>query len=66
MNTKRLLGLACWLIAFLVPFQPALLSTEEVSNTVGLISFLAMLVLVFAGYILVDGSSAAGKAHGGH
>jgi hypothetical protein len=43
-----------------------LLSTEEVSNTVGLISFLAMVVLVFAGYILVDGSNSAGKAHGGH
>lgn len=65
MNTKRLIGYLCWLIAFIIPFQPALLSTEEVPNVTGLISFLIMLALLFTGYILVDGANAAAKAKSG-
>ena len=66
MNTKLIIGYLCWLVAFIVPFQPALLSTEEVANVTGLISFLVMLVLLFTGYILVDGAHAAAKAKNGH
>lgn len=62
MNKNRILGYICWLVAFLIPFQASLLSTEEVSNVKGLISFVALLILVFLGYILVDGANAAEKA----
>ncbi len=51
---KKIIGFACWLIAFTLPFRPALMETEEVSNTTGLISFLIMLGLIFGGYILVE------------
>lgn len=66
MNTKKLIGLACWFLAFLIPFQSALLSTEEVSNVKGLISFVAMLVLLFAGYMFYDGANANKASHEGH
>ena len=66
MNTKLIIGYLCWLLAFIVPFQSALLSTEEVANVTGLISFVVMLVLLFTGYILVDGANAAAKAKHGH
>ena len=63
---KRIIGFLCWLAAFLIPFQSALLSTEQVSNVKGLVSFVALVGLVFLGYILVDGANAAdkAKAHG--
>ncbi|HEX2616022.1 MAG TPA: hypothetical protein VHL57_00695 [Flavobacteriales bacterium] len=74
MNTKKLIGLACWLLAFLIPFQFALLDTEHTvnsdgtaNNVKGLISFVAMLILLFAGYMFYDGAD--GKktaAHDGH
>jgi len=66
MNKNKVLGYICWLAAFLIPFQASLLSTEEVSNVKGLISFVALLILIFTGYILVDGANAAdkAKAHG--
>lgn len=65
MNTKKLLGLACWLLAFLVPARYALLETETVDNIPGLISFVAFVVLAFLGYWLVD-SSAAKHDHSAH
>ncbi|MCB9169550.1 MAG: hypothetical protein H6594_04265 [Flavobacteriales bacterium] len=71
MNVKKLLGLLCWLLAFTLPFQYAMLSPDEITqpdgtpnNTVGLISFVAMLALVFIGYALVDSSGS--KAPQGH
>lgn len=71
---KKLIGLALWLIAFLIPFKFAILDTDEVvlengraDNTVGLISFVAMLALLFIGYWLVDSGgkkpSAEGHSH---
>jgi hypothetical protein len=66
MNKRKILGFALWLLAFLVPFQPSLLSTDGISNTVGLLSFIAMVALVFAGYILVDAANAAEKAKHNH
>ena len=62
MKKKLILGYLCWFGAFIIPFQAALLSTEEISNVKGLISFVALLILVFTGYILVDGANAAAKA----
>jgi len=71
MNTKKIIGLLCWLLAFTLPFQFSLLSPDEIAhpdgtpnNTVGLISFVAMLTLVFDGYALVDASGK--KAQEGH
>ncbi len=62
MRTRRIIGYVCWLAAFAIPFQSALLSTEQVSNVKGLISFVALVILVFIGYILVDGAHVAEKA----
>ena len=62
MRKRRIIGYLCWLAAFLVPFQAAILSTEEVSNVRGLISFVVFVVLIFLGYILVDGAHAAENA----
>jgi uncharacterized PurR-regulated membrane protein YhhQ (DUF165 family) len=59
---KKIIGLVLWLIAFILPFRYALLDTEELqgpdgaNNIVGLVSFVAMLALIFIGYALVDGS----------
>lgn len=66
MNTRKIIGYVLWLLAFLIPFQPAILSTEEVGNVKGLISFVALVILIFVGYILVDGANAAEKAKAGH
>ena len=66
MNTRKIIGYVIWLLAFLIPFQSALLSTEEISNVKGLISFVALLILLFTGYILVDGANAAEKAKAQH
>lgn len=65
MNTRKLIGLLCWLLAFAVPAHYALLATEEVSNVKGLVSFVAFMFLVFVGYWLVD-SSGSGKAESQH
>ncbi|MBK6342094.1 MAG: hypothetical protein IPF41_05770 [Flavobacteriales bacterium] len=61
---KKIIGLALWLLAFLIPFRFAILDTDEVvqesgraDNTMGLISFVAMLALLFIGYALVDSAS---------
>jgi hypothetical protein len=68
---KKYIGFGLWLAALLIPFRSAILDTQEVvladgraNNTVGLISFVAMLTLFFVGYVLVD--SSAGKTSEGH
>ena len=66
MNTRKIIGFVLWLLAFLIPFQSAILSTEEVGEVKGLISFIIMVIMVFTGYILVDGANAAEKAKSGH
>jgi uncharacterized membrane protein YccF (DUF307 family) len=71
---KKIIGLALWLLAFLIPFKYAILNTDDLvlengrsNNTVGLISFLAMIALIFIGYWLVDSSSKKPSAEGhGH
>ncbi len=72
MNIRKIIGLALWLVAFSLPFWWSMLNTDQVvyddgsaNNTKGLISFLAMVILVFAGYALVDGSKSdtAGSGH---
>ncbi len=71
---KKILGLVLWLLAFLIPFRYSILDTDEVvlesgraNNTLGLISFVAMLALLFIGYALVDSSSKAHSSEGhGH
>ena len=71
---KKYLGFLLWILAFLLPFQFALLNTEEVvnadgaaDNIKGLVSFVGMMVLVFTGYVLVDSANstkAKTEAHG--
>jgi hypothetical protein len=70
---KKLIGLALWLVAFLIPFRHAILDTDDMvlengraNNTVGLISFVAMLALIFIGYWLVDsgGKKPSAEGHG--
>ncbi len=66
MNTKKIIGLLCWLFAFAIPARYGLLETETVENIPGLIGFVSFVFLIFIGYFLVDGSSAK-KEHGaGH
>jgi len=66
MNTRRIIGYVLWLLAFLIPFQSALLSTEDVSNVTGLVSFVVLVILAFTGYILIDGANASEKAKAEH
>jgi hypothetical protein len=61
MPIRKLIGLALWLVAFTIPFWWSLLNTDQVvyedgraDNIRGLLSFVAMLGLLFAGYALVD------------
>ncbi|MBK8613807.1 MAG: hypothetical protein IPN85_09985 [Flavobacteriales bacterium] len=54
MNTKKIIGIVLWVLAFAIPFKFALLDTEAVGNIKGLVSFVVMLVLVFTGYALFD------------
>lgn len=71
---KKIIGLVLWLLAFLVPFRMAILDTDDVvleggraNNTVGLISFVIMIALLFVGYALVDSASKApGTEEHGH
>jgi len=56
MNKRRILGYVIWLVAFLVPLQFSIISTDGVSNTKGVVSFVVLVVLVFLGYFLVDGA----------
>lgn len=66
MNKRKILGYVIWLIAFLIPLQPAILSADEVGNTTGLVSFVALVVLVFAGYLLWESGRAEERAQAGH
>jgi hypothetical protein len=61
---KKLIGLALWLLAFLIPFKYAILDTEDllqpdgtIDNIKGLLSFVVMIALLFGGYALVDSAS---------
>ena len=72
MNTRKILGLALWLVAFTLPFWWSILNTDAVvyedgtaNNTKGLISFVVLVILVFAGYGLVDSArkDTAGSGH---
>lgn len=56
MNIKRILGFACMLLAFLVPFQFSMLNVDDMNNAVGVLGFLGFMALLFAGYALVDSS----------
>ena len=56
MNMKRVLGFVAIFLGLLVPFQTAYLNVEELNNTIGLISFIACMVLLFVGYAMVDSS----------
>ncbi|MBS1936206.1 MAG: hypothetical protein JST98_05665 [Bacteroidetes bacterium] len=56
MNKRRILGYVIWLVAFLVPLQFSIISTDGISNTKGIVSFVVLVVLVFLGYFLVDGA----------
>lgn len=66
MNTKKIAGLLCWLLAFLIPARFALLETDtlEVRNIPGLIAFVSFVFLVFLGYWLVDSSADKKESHG--
>ena len=64
MNTKKIIGLVLWAVAFLIPFKFSLLNTEEVDNITGLVSFVVLVTLIFTGYMLVDGSSKSTEEHG--
>lgn len=63
MNTKKLIGIILWVLAFAIPFRFALLDSEDVGNIKGLVSFVVMLALVFTGYALFDGGTRQGS-HG--
>ncbi|HRH39475.1 MAG TPA: hypothetical protein PK760_14075 [Flavobacteriales bacterium] len=64
MNTKKIIGLLCWLLAFAIPARYALLESETVGNIPGLISFVSFMFLIFIGYYLVDSSSDKKASHG--
>ncbi|HMN05185.1 MAG TPA: hypothetical protein PKD45_05620 [Flavobacteriales bacterium] len=66
MNKRKIIGYIIWLVAFLIPLQPAILSTDGVSNSIGLINFVVLVTLVFVGYFLVDSGNTSGKAEAGH
>lgn len=70
---KKLIGFGLWFIAFLLPFRHSILDTDDVvladgraDNTIGLISFVAMVTLLFIGYWLVDtgGKKPSAEGHG--
>lgn len=70
---KKLIGLALWLLAFLIPFRYAILDTEDllqpdgsIDNIKGLLSFVAMIALLFTGYALVDSASPKPGADDSH
>lgn len=66
MNKRKLIGYAIWLVAFLFPLQHSIISTENVSNSVGLVNFVVLVVLVFLGYLVWDSGNAPGKADAEH
>ncbi|MDQ3101324.1 MAG: hypothetical protein M3R08_08050 [Bacteroidota bacterium] len=73
MNTRKLIGLALWLVAFSLPFWWSLLNTDQVvyedgsaNNMKGLISFVMMIGLLFAGYWFIDSAKGNTAETGGH
>ncbi len=66
MNTKKIIGLLCWLLAFAIPARYSLLESEHVGNIPGLISFVGFVFLVFLGYWLVDSSTDNKSQSHGH
>ena len=64
MNTKKIVGLLCWLLAFAIPARYSLLESETVGNIPGLIAFVIFVFLIFLGYWLVDGSGSKKESHG--
>ncbi len=70
---KKIIGLVMWLAAFALPFRHAILNTKEVvvddgraDNITGLISFVIMITLFFAGYALVDSAGTKKVEAEGH
>lgn len=71
---KKLIGLALWLLAFLIPFRYAILDTDDllqpdgsIDNIKGLLHFVFMLALLFTGYALIDSAEPktdTGESHG--
>ena len=54
---KKMIGFALWLAALLIPFRSAILDTQN----------LAMLILFFVGYALVDSAGQkVGEGQHGH
>jgi hypothetical protein len=73
MPTKKIIGLALWLLAFSLPFWWSLLNTDQVvyedgsaNNIKGLLSFVALLALLFIGYALVDSAGSKHATDNGH
>lgn len=64
MNTKKIAGFICWLLAFAIPARYSLLESETVGNIPGLIAFVGFVFLVFLGYWLVDSSDSKKESHG--
>lgn len=64
MNTKKIIGLLCWLLAFAIPARYSLLESETVGNIPGLIAFVSFMFLIFIGYYLVDSSGSKNESHG--
>ncbi len=62
MNSKKILGVACWL-ASLLPMRYALLAAEHYSNQTGLVAFVGTMVLLLAGYVFFDGATSKAQAH---
>ncbi len=71
---RKIIGLALWLAALTLPLWWSLLSTDQVvyedgraNNIKGLISFVALLALLFTGYALVDSAGTKTQdANGNH
>lgn len=71
---KKLIAIALWILAFALPFRYAILDTDDllqpdgsIDNIKGLLSFVIMLALLFAGYWFMDSASpkpGTGDTHG--
>ncbi|MBP6313265.1 MAG: hypothetical protein WAR83_09965 [Flavobacteriales bacterium] len=70
---KKLIGIGLWLLAFAIPFRYSILDSKDVlleggtpDNVTGLLSFVAVIGLLFGGYALVDSASAKPTAEDHH
>jgi hypothetical protein len=73
MPVRKIVGLALWLVALTLPLWWSLLNTDAVvyedgraDNIKGLLSFVVLLGLLFAGYALVDSAPSKTADHGHH